>query len=50
MKWVTPQQGVPGDAVPWPEREGGKFGELPGIASFSFSSPAAAGGTRKVPE
>ncbi len=21
MKWVTPQQGVPGDAVPWLERE-----------------------------
>jgi hypothetical protein len=35
------QQGVLGDAVPWPERE---------VSSLPFSSPAAAGGTGKVPE
>jgi len=29
---ASTQQGVQGDAVPLPEREGGKFGELPGIA------------------
>ena len=38
---VTAQQGVPGDAVPWPERE---------VSSLPFSSPAAAGGTGKLPE
>ena len=38
---LTAQQGVPGDAVPWPERE---------VSSLPFSSPAAAGGTGKVPE
>ena len=35
------EQGVPGDAVPWPERE---------VSSLPFPSPAAAGGTGKVPE
>jgi len=38
---VIAQQGVPGDAVPWPERE---------VSSLPFPSPAAAGGTGKVPE
>ncbi len=38
---ITAQQGVPGDVVPWPERE---------VSSLPFSSSAVAGGTGKVPE
>jgi len=40
---VTLQQEVQGDAVPLPEREVSSPTSL-------FSSPAAAGGIRKVPE
>src|SRR6266567_5744928 len=42
LSFVTAQQGVPGDVVPWPERE------VPSLSSLVLV--AAAGGARKAPE
>ena len=44
LKRVTPQQGVPGDAVPWPERE---VSSLPSL--FPRPPPQAAQDQQGVP-